>query len=112
MGTDSGVPFTRHGRNLDELKHLVEMGLSAQEAIRVSTLDSAKLLKLDSSIGSLDEGKTADLIVVDGDPLEDIGVLLQSRDRIRQVVLNGRTVLDRDASKFLVGTGISPVPSG
>jgi imidazolonepropionase-like amidohydrolase len=109
MGTDSGVPFTRHGNNLDELKHLVGMGLSAQEAIRVATLDSAKLLKLDHSIGSLDEGKVADIIIVDGNPLEDIGIL-RSQDRIRQVVLNGRTVLDRDASKFLVGAGIFQAP--
>src|SRR6185312_4582637 len=66
MGTDSGVPFTRHGSNLDELSHLVEMGLSCQEAIRVATIDSAKLLKLDNSIGSLEVGKSADLVVVDG----------------------------------------------
>jgi len=109
MGTDSGVPFTRHGNNLDELTHLVGMGLSAQEAIRVATLDSAKLLKLDHSIGSLDEGKVADIIIVDGNPLEDIDIL-RSQDRIRQVVLNGRTVLDRGASKFLVGAGIFQAP--
>jgi imidazolonepropionase-like amidohydrolase len=86
------------------------MGLSAQEAIRVATLDSAKLLKLENSIGSLDEGKTADIIVVDGNPLEDIGVL-RSQDKIRRVVLNGRTVLDRDASKYLVGAGLVAAPS-
>ena len=103
MGTNSGVPFTRHGSNLDELSHLVEMGLSCQEAIRVATIDSAKLLKLDNSIGSLEVGKSADLVVVDGNPLDDI-TILRSPEKIRRVVLNGRTVLDRDASKFLVGT--------
>jgi imidazolonepropionase-like amidohydrolase len=106
MGTDSGVPFTRHGNNLDELRYLVEMGLSAQEAIRVATLDSARLLKLDERIGSLDEGKYADLIIVDGNPLEDIAVLRRP-DSIRQVVLNGRTVLDRDTSRYLVGASFS-----
>ena len=75
MGTNSGVPFTRHGNNLDELQHLVEMGLSPQEAIRVATLDSARLLKLDDRIGSLDEGKNADLVIVDGDPMDDVAVL-------------------------------------
>ena len=78
MGTDSGVPFTRHGNNLDELQHLVEMGLSPQEAIRVATLDSARLLKLDDRIGSLDEGKNADLVIVDGNPLDDVAVLRAS----------------------------------
>jgi len=106
MGTDSGVPFTRHGNNLDELQHLVEMGLSPQEAIRVATLDSARLLKLDGHIGSLDEGKNADLVVVDGNPMEDVAVL-RAEGKIRRVVLNGKTVLDRDASKFLVGAGFS-----
>src|SRR6516165_11241112 len=107
MGTDSGVPFTRHGNNLDELKYLVEMGLSPQEAIRVATLDSARLLKLDGLIGSLEEGKSADLIVVDGNPLDDITIVREARN-VRRVVLNGRTVLDRDASKLLVGAGLSP----
>jgi imidazolonepropionase-like amidohydrolase len=106
MGTDSGVPFTRHGNNLDELKYLVEMGLSPQEAIRVATLDSARLLRLDDRIGSLDVGKNADLIIVDGDPITDISVL-RATTSIRQVVLNGQTVLDRDASRFLVGAGFS-----
>jgi len=104
MGTDSGVPFTRHGSNLDELAHLVDMGLSPQEAIRVATLDSARLLKLESSIGSLEDGKRADLVIVDGNPLDDVTVL-RSADNIRRVVLNGQTVLDRDASKFLIGAG-------
>jgi imidazolonepropionase-like amidohydrolase len=106
MGTDSGVPFTRHGNNLDELQHLVAMGLAPQEAIRVATLDSARLLKLDDRIGSLDEGKNADLVVVDGDPLQDVAVL-RAQERIRRVVLNGQTVLYRDASRFLVGAGFS-----
>src|SRR5690606_25729549 len=47
MGTDSGVPFTRHGKNLDELVHLVSMGMTPMEAILVATRDSARMLKLD-----------------------------------------------------------------
>ncbi|MGN6462105.1 MAG: amidohydrolase family protein [Pseudolabrys sp.] len=108
MGTDSGVPFTHHGSNLDELGYLVEMGLAPQEAIRVATLDSARLLKLDQQIGSLEEGKSADLVILDGDPLADIGLLRQP-NTIRRVVLNGRTVLDRDVSTMLVGAGFSAI---
>jgi imidazolonepropionase-like amidohydrolase len=111
MGTDSGVPFTRHGSNLDELVHLVAMGLPPREAIRVATLDSARLLQLDDRIGSLEEGKTADLVVLDGNPIADIAVL-RAENAIRRVVLNGRTVMDRDASSFLVGTGSSRAIAG
>lgn len=109
MGTDSGVPFTHHGSNLDELCYLVEMGLSPMEAIQVATRDSARLLRLDDRIGTLEPGKLADFIVVHGDPLADIAVLRDNAN-IRRVVLNGRTVVDRDASRFLIGTafGIEP----
>ncbi len=102
MGTDSGVPFTRHGRNLEELVHLVEMGMTPMEAIQTATIQSAALLALADRIGSIEPGKLADLVVVDGDPLADIR-LLADAERIRQVVLNGRTVVDRDTSRFLVG---------
>ncbi|WP_414476471.1 amidohydrolase family protein [Microvirga sp. M2] len=103
MGTDSGVPFTKHGSNLDELDYLVQMGLSPMEAIQVATRDSARLLKLDDKIGTIERDKLADLVVVDGDPLADIA-LLREPERIRKVILNGRMVVDRDASRFLVST--------
>src|SRR5690606_13699587 len=57
MGTDSGVPFTRHGRNLEELSCLVEMGMSPMQAIMTATLHSAGLLQMDDKIGSLEKGK-------------------------------------------------------
>lgn len=108
MGTDAGVPFTRHGKNLDELVHLVSMGMTPMEAIQVATRDSAQLLKLDHQVGTLEPGKYADFIVVKGDPLKDIS-LLQNPDNIRKVVLNGRQVVDRDASEYLLGAAFSPI---
>ena len=111
MGTDSGVPFTHHGSNLDELVHLFAMGLSPQEAIRVATLDSARLLKLEDRIGSLDEGKIADLVIIEGNPLDDIAVV-RSPENIRCVVLNGRIVLDRDVGRALVGAGFAATEMG
>ena len=98
MGTDSGVPFTRHGRNLEELAHLVEMGLSPMEAIEVSTLGSARLLRLDDRLGSIEEGKLADLVVCDGDPLADISVL-QDASRIERVIKDGEIVVRRDNAR-------------
>ncbi len=98
MGTDSGVPFTRHGRNLEELAHMVEMGLSPMEAIEVSTLGSARLLRLDDRLGSIEEGKLADLVVCDGDPLADISVL-QDASRIEWVIKDGEIVVRRDNAR-------------
>lgn len=106
MGTDSGVPFTQHGNNLSELQYLVEMGLTPMEAIQVATRDSARLLKMHDRLGTLEVGKYADFLVVDGDPLADVQIL-QQREHIRQVVLNGRTVVDRDLSAYLVGAAFS-----
>lgn len=94
MGTDSGVPFTDHGNNLDELVHLVEMGVPPMEAITIATLNSARLLKMDDRIGSLEAGKRADFVVVDGDPLGDIAIL-QDRSRILEVVMDGKTMVSR-----------------
>lgn len=95
MGTDSGVPFTHHGNNLDELVHLVDMGLPPMEAIRVATIDSAKLIRMDDRIGSIEKGKLADLVVFDGDPLEDIRQI-QEKDRMRLVMKGGEAVIVRN----------------
>jgi imidazolonepropionase-like amidohydrolase len=92
MGTDSGVPFTRHGNNLDELVYLVEMGLSPMQAIQTATLNSAKLLKMDHLIGSIEEGKLADLVIVDGNPLDNIKVL-QDKGRLKWVLQDGEAIV-------------------
>ncbi|RII82024.1 amidohydrolase family protein [Neopusillimonas maritima] len=102
MGTDAGVPYTPHGSNLDELVYFVEMGMTPMEAIQVTTRDSARMLKMDHLVGTLEVGKCADFIVVEGDPLVNISIL-RAPAAIRKVVLNGRLVMDRDASQFLVG---------
>jgi len=96
MGTDTGVPFTDHGNNLDELVYLVEMGVSPMEAISISTSRSAELLRMADRIGSLEVGKQADFIVVDGDPLQDIKIL-QDKSRILRVAVGGQVLVQRDA---------------
>lgn len=98
MGTDSGVPFTDHGNNLDELVYLVEMGVPAMEAISISTINAARLLRMDDRIGSLEPGKLADFVIVDGDPLSDIKIL-QDKKRIRRVFVGGKVMADRDGAE-------------
>lgn len=92
MGTDAGTPFNLHGENLGELKLLVERcGFSPAEAIEAGTRISARVLGLEKELGTIEAGKLADLVAVDGNPLDDIDVLLR-RPSIRLVVQGGRIV--------------------
>src|SRR5229473_4550375 len=70
MGTDSGVG--RHGENGQELQLMVENGMTPMQAILASTSQAAQLLHLDGMVGTLEEGKVADIIVVDGEVSSDI----------------------------------------
>lgn len=73
MGTDSGVG--RHGTNGRELQLMVTHGMTAMQAIEASTRHAARLLQLDKELGTLEEGKLADVIVVAGNILENIGLI-------------------------------------
>jgi imidazolonepropionase-like amidohydrolase len=96
MGTDAGTPFNRHGKNLGELIFLVDCGFSPMEAIKAGTGIAAQVLGLDRQLGTVEEGKLADLVLVAGNPLEDIRILLK-RESIRLVMKNGKQV----SGKFL-----------
>ena len=67
------------------------------EAISIGTLGSARLLKMDDRVGSLEAGKRADFIVVNGDPLADISIL-QDKSRLLSVVVDGQTKVSRQAA--------------
>ena len=92
LGTDAGVG--PHGRNLRELAHLVTLGMTPAAAIRAGTLQAAQLLGLAESLGTVEPGKVADLVVCDADPLSDIGALGRP-DQVVMVVKDGRIVKDR-----------------
>ncbi len=70
--TDMGTPFIVPGTLIQELAKYVEFGMSNMEALMSATKNGAELCRLDKEIGTLEPGKIADLIVVDGNPLEDI----------------------------------------
>ena len=91
MGTDAGTPFNPHGRNAQELRRMVDLGLSPLQAIQAATSSASSLLGLDEEIGSVEPGKVADLLVVDGNPLEDIA-LLEDPNRIVTVIQGGKIV--------------------
>jgi imidazolonepropionase-like amidohydrolase len=73
FGTDAGV--SKHGRNADEFALMVQHGMKPMEAIAAATVNAADLLGLADQIGSIEVGKSADLIAVAGDPLGDVAVL-------------------------------------
>ena len=82
-GSDSGFSVTPYGEwHARELELLMTYaGLSSLEAIRAATANGAVALGLEGEVGTVEAGRIADLLLVDGDPVADIGVL-QDRDRL------------------------------
>ena len=89
MGTDAGTPFNPHGRNAQELRRMVEFGMTPMQAIEAATASAATLLGLEQEIGTVEAGKVADLILVNGNPLDDIA-LLEKPSRITYVIQSGK----------------------
>jgi len=89
MGTDAGTPFNCHGENLKEMELLVKAGMTPMEAVVATTKIASEVLGLEKKIGTLEKGKLADLIVVDGHPLKDIQ-LLQDKDKIPVIMKEGQ----------------------
>jgi len=83
FGTDSGV--SRHGDNAREFALMVAAGMTPADAIRSATWNAADLLKMQDELGSIGEGKWADIIAVAGNPLEDISEL----QRVKFVMKGG-----------------------
>jgi imidazolonepropionase-like amidohydrolase len=71
-GTDAGTPFNRHDLFATELELMVALGMSAEDALEAATSGAARAAGLAQETGALEEGKAADLILVDGDPRKDI----------------------------------------
>jgi imidazolonepropionase-like amidohydrolase len=91
FGTDCGTPFNRPGENAIELRYMVECGLSPSDALQSATRIAADASGLSDKIGTLEAGKIADLIVVNGDPLSNIAVMAE-QSAIAYVVKGGAVV--------------------
>ena len=83
FGTDAAV--YKHGKNYIEFQYMVEGGMPALETIRCATIHAAELLGVTDRLGSIEKGKIADIVAVDGDPLTEI----QAMGRIKFVMKEG-----------------------
>jgi hypothetical protein len=98
-GTDTPNPFVIPGFSLhDELAHLVEAGLTPMEALQAATRSAAQFFGTLRTDGTVEKGKTADLVVLDANPLSDI----RNTQRIAGVMLRGR-YFDRPALDKMLG---------
>lgn len=90
LGTDIGTRIP-HGQNARELEYMVRVGFTPMEAIVAATSGAAVAIRRSGIVGTLEQGCYGDVLVVDGDPLEDIRIL-QDMTRIHAVVQSGRIV--------------------
>jgi imidazolonepropionase-like amidohydrolase len=93
MGTDMGFEPDM-GSNAAELEIYVKLGMSPMDAILTATRNAAQAIKTDSELGTIEAGKLADIVAVNGDPLKDISCLQQKRN-IVLVIKEGRVHADR-----------------
>jgi imidazolonepropionase-like amidohydrolase len=93
-GTDAGSMLTPHGSAGREVVQLVRCGLTPVQAISVATRNTARLLKVDGRLGTLEAGKLADVLVVEGDVTSQVENLATAAN-MRDVLISGRRVAAR-----------------
>jgi len=94
IGGDYGLNITPHGTYAKDLEYFVDLfNLSPAEALLCATRDGGAAVDADGMLGTLEAGKYADLVIVDGDPLADIRVL-QDQSRITAVMKDGKLYRD------------------
>ena len=93
MGSDA--VFTGFGENTRELEWFVRAGMSPAQALAAATANGAALLAMSQSLGAVAPGCYADIVAVEGDPLKDIGSVING---VRWVMKGGKVVVDRRSS--------------
>ena len=86
FGTDAAV--YPHGLNAHEFAKMVQMGLTPLQAIQAATVNAADLIGWSDRVGTLETGKFADIIAVEGDPIADVHVL----ENVRFVMKGGEVI--------------------
>jgi imidazolonepropionase-like amidohydrolase len=103
-GTDTGDPYVIPGRALhDELEQLVEAGLTPREALEAATLAPVRFFETEKEMGSIEKGKLADMVLLDGSPLDDI----RNVRKVQGVFIHGRYLARKDLDAILEAAGSS-----
>jgi imidazolonepropionase-like amidohydrolase len=96
VGSHSDVPHAKRGWAFQrEMELLVESGLSPMEAIVAGTMENARYFRVADRLGSIETGKLADLVMIEGDPLQNIS----NMRNVKRVMLNGRWIQADQMSK-------------
>ncbi|MGH9363654.1 MAG: amidohydrolase family protein, partial [Thermoanaerobaculia bacterium] len=93
MGSDA--VFTGFGENTRELEWFVKAGMSPAQALAAATANGAALLGMSKDLGAVAPGTYADIVAIEGDPLKDIGSVING---VRWVMKGGAVVVDRRAA--------------
>lgn len=89
VGSHSSVPHAESGWAYQrEMELLVEGGMTPREALMAATSENARFFRVTDRLGTVETGKLADLVLIDGDPLQDIRLMR----RVKRVMLNGRWI--------------------
>jgi imidazolonepropionase-like amidohydrolase len=97
-GTDNNNPYVVPGFALhDELELFVRAGLTPMQALKTATVNAAKYLGMEKSRGTIEEGKVADLVLLEANPLTDIS----NTRKINAVVINGRLLKRKNLDEML-----------
>ena len=97
-GTDMGANYVIPGFSMhDELQLMVEAGLSTLTALQAATINPVKFLGKENDLGTIEKGKLADLVLLEGNPLENI----QNTRRIAAVMVNGRYLPKESLQRML-----------
>ena len=94
LGSDAGVPYIKQGDNARELSIFVELGMSPMDAIIAATRTAAEAIGVTDRVGTIEEGKIADIILIEGCPLDNID-LLHDEDKIRMVMKEGKIIITK-----------------
>ncbi len=95
IGTDAGTPGNPHGTTVYEIINMIDnVGMTSTQALQAATVQASKAIKMDKKIGSIEVDKFADLIVCNGNPIEDISILKDPKNLL-YVIKDGKIMAEK-----------------